>query len=88
MSKRPNILLLMTDQHRPDFTGFGGNSIVQTPNLDALAAQAMRFDRAYVATQFACRTDLRFSLAVCLRYMVRATTASPSIPVQGPFRAA
>ena len=49
MSKRPNILLLMTDQHRPDFTGFGGNSIVQTPNLDALAAQAMRFDRAYVA---------------------------------------
>ena len=49
MSKRPDILLLMTDQHRPDFTGFGGNSIVQTPNLDALAAQAMRFDRAYVA---------------------------------------
>ena len=46
MGKRPNILLLMTDQHRPDFTGFGGNPVVQTPNLDALAAQSMRFERA------------------------------------------
>ncbi len=49
MTARPNILLLMTDQHRPDFTGFGGNPVVKTPNLDALAGQSMRFDRAYVA---------------------------------------
>ena len=49
MTPRPNILLIMTDQHRADFTGFGGNAVVQTPNLDALAAQSMRFDKAYVA---------------------------------------
>lgn len=49
MAKRPNILMIVTDQHRPDFTGFGGNSVVKTPNLDALAAQSMRFDKAYVA---------------------------------------
>lgn len=49
MTARPNILLIMTDQHRPDFTGFGGNPVVQTPNLDALAARSMRFDKAYVA---------------------------------------
>ena len=46
---KPNILLVMTDQHRPDHTGFGGNTVVQTPNLDALASTSMRFDRAFVA---------------------------------------
>ena len=46
---KPNILLVMTDQHRPDHTGFGGNTVVQTPNLDALASTSVRFDRAFVA---------------------------------------
>lgn len=45
----PNILFIMTDQHRPDHTGFGGNNVVQTPHLDSLAAKSMRFDRAHVA---------------------------------------
>jgi arylsulfatase A-like enzyme len=49
VTTRPNILMIMTDQHRPDFTGFGGNPLVQTPHLDALAAASMRFDQAYVA---------------------------------------
>ncbi len=44
-----NILFLCTDQHRADHVGFGGNETVQTPNLDALAARATVFDRAYVA---------------------------------------
>ena len=49
MTKRPNFLFLITDQHRPDHTGFGGNSVVQTPNLDAIAARGTRFDHAIVA---------------------------------------
>lgn len=48
-AKRPNVLLIVTDQHRADHVGFGGNDIVQTPNLDALAARSVVFDRAYVA---------------------------------------
>ncbi|MEY2397838.1 MAG: hypothetical protein QOJ00_1012 [Actinomycetota bacterium] len=46
---RPNILLIVTDQHRADHTGFGGNPIVQTPNLDALAARGTVFNEAYVS---------------------------------------
>jgi arylsulfatase A-like enzyme len=46
---RPNIVLIVTDQHRADHVGFGGNATVQTPNLDALAARGTVFDRAYVA---------------------------------------
>ena len=48
MEKRPNVLLIVTDQHRPDHVGFGGNPIVQTPVLDELAAQSMRFTNAFV----------------------------------------
>ncbi|MEM7275504.1 MAG: sulfatase-like hydrolase/transferase [Actinomycetota bacterium] len=46
---RPNVLLIMTDQHRPDHLGFGGNPVIQTPALDGLAARSMRFTSAYVA---------------------------------------
>lgn len=45
----PNILWIVADQLRADHVGFGGNRIVRTPNLDALAARATVFDRAYVA---------------------------------------
>lgn len=46
---RPNIVLIMADQLRADHVGFGGNEVVRTPNLDSVAAQGTRFDRAYVA---------------------------------------
>lgn len=45
----PDVVVIMTDQHRFDHVGFGGNTIVSTPNLDALAARSVVFDRAYVA---------------------------------------
>jgi arylsulfatase A-like enzyme len=46
---RPNILLIMTDQHKADHVGFAGNAEIRTPNLDALAAESVVFERAYVA---------------------------------------
>jgi arylsulfatase A-like enzyme len=46
---RPNVLFFMTDQHRADHVGFGGNTIVKTPNLDSIAASGMVFDQAFVA---------------------------------------
>ena len=42
MTKRPNILLITSDQHRGDCYGFEGRQI-RTPRLDALAAQGTRF---------------------------------------------
>ena len=36
--KRPNIILLMTDQQRWDSLGCNGNRFVSTPNVDRLAA--------------------------------------------------
>lgn len=47
MSTRPNILFLMSDEHRPDVTGYAGNSIVRTPTLDWLAETGVVFNNAY-----------------------------------------
>ena len=41
-----HILILMTDQLRPDALGAYGNPYVQTPALDAIAAESVIFDRA------------------------------------------
>ncbi|MDJ0629093.1 MAG: sulfatase-like hydrolase/transferase [Rhodobacter sp.] len=49
MTKRPNFLFIITDQHRADHLGCYGNPIVRTPNIDSLAARGTRWDRFYVA---------------------------------------
>ena len=41
----PNILLVMSDQHRADMMGCAGDPSVLTPSLDALAAEGVRFSR-------------------------------------------
>jgi arylsulfatase A-like enzyme len=46
---RPNILLVLSDDHSVPHVGCYGNKEIRTPNLDRFAAQGMRFDRAYVA---------------------------------------
>ncbi len=43
---RPNVILILADQHRWDCTGYAGNPDVRTPNLDALAAHGVVFSQA------------------------------------------
>lgn len=45
--RRPNVLLIMSDQHRRDCLGIEGNRFARTPNLDALAQSGTRFRSAY-----------------------------------------
>lgn len=45
--KKPNILLLFTDQQRFDTIGAHGNPIIRTPALDQLAGMGTSFTRAY-----------------------------------------
>lgn len=46
--RRPNVLLICTDQHRFDAVGCYGNDAIETPNLDRLAAQGVVFENCYV----------------------------------------
>ncbi len=48
--KKPNVLILFSDQHNKDVMGFEGHPDVLTPNLDKLAKQSVVFDRAYCVT--------------------------------------
>src|SRR5690242_2396471 len=44
---RPNILLIMADQHSPHVLGCRGDPVVRTPHLDALAPRGTLFEHAY-----------------------------------------
>ena len=48
-SKQPNILIVMSDEHRPSVTGYAGDGVAETPNLDALAGEGLAFENAYCA---------------------------------------
>jgi choline-sulfatase len=45
--RQPNILVIMTDQHRYDLMTCAGRSIVPTPNIDRIAMNGVRFANAY-----------------------------------------
>jgi arylsulfatase len=47
---KPNILYLMTDQHRSDCLGCAGNRVIRTPHLDSIAADGVLFPNAYTST--------------------------------------
>jgi len=47
---RPNILFLFTDDQRWDAMGCAGNPIVQTPQMDRLAEEGVRYEYAFVTT--------------------------------------
>jgi arylsulfatase A-like enzyme len=47
-AERPNILFIMTDDHAAHAMSCYGSRVNQTPNLDRIAAQGMRFDNCFV----------------------------------------
>jgi len=47
---RPNIIFILTDDHRWDAMHCAGNPIIYTPNLDRLALDGIRFQNAFVTT--------------------------------------
>ena len=47
---RPNIVFLFSDDQSVPDLGAYGNQVIHTPNLDRLATQGMRFNRAYVSS--------------------------------------
>ncbi|MCL2646803.1 MAG: sulfatase-like hydrolase/transferase [Phycisphaerales bacterium] len=58
MTKQPHVVLLMGDQMRFDCLSAYGKLGVKTPNIDALAAESVVFERAYCATPLCVPTRI------------------------------
>lgn len=76
---KPNILFLLSDDHSYPYLGAYGNKDVRTPNLDRLAAEGVRADRAFV-TSPSCvpsRASLMSGRSPVAARMVRFTAPLP-----------
>ncbi|MHC4173670.1 MAG: sulfatase-like hydrolase/transferase [Planctomycetota bacterium] len=54
---RPNVLLLLSDQHYTSVMGCASHSLVKTPNLDRLASEGIRFTREHCPDGICCSTE-------------------------------
>lgn len=48
--RKPNILFILTDDHRADALGYAGNPIIRTPHMDRMAMEGAYFRNALVTT--------------------------------------
>jgi N-sulfoglucosamine sulfohydrolase len=48
--KRPNILILMTDNQSWNHLGSYGDDVIKTPNIDAIAKEGVQFENAFCAS--------------------------------------
>ncbi|MCZ6634230.1 MAG: sulfatase-like hydrolase/transferase [bacterium] len=60
---RPNILLIMSDEHDPGVMGCYGDSVVQTPHMDRLANEGIIFDAAYTSSPLCAPARASFTAA-------------------------
>ena len=85
---KPNLLLLMADQHRADWMGCDGNRAIHTPNLDRLARDGVRFAHAYSSTPTCtpARAALLTGMSPWRHGMLGYAQVARSYPVEMPRR--
>jgi arylsulfatase A-like enzyme len=64
MNTRPNILFIMTDQQHAGMMSCTGNKWLQTPALDKLAREGIRFEGAYSANPFCVPSRISMATGV------------------------
>jgi len=84
--RRPNVLIITTDQQRVDAMGAGGNKWVKTPHMDALAANGVCFTKSYCPYPF-CSPSRAALHTSRMPHEVgvdnNGIAISPSVPVLG-----
>ena len=71
---RPNIVFILTDNHGAWTLGCYGNPDIRTPHIDRLAAQGIRFTRAFSSNAVCSPTR---ASGVEARMRARASTRFP-----------
>ena len=54
LTRRPNLLFLLTDDQRADLLSCAGHPVLRTPNVDRLATGGVRFRNHFCATAICC----------------------------------
>ena len=60
-SRKPNILVIMSDEHNASVLGCYGNNIINSPNLDSLAHNGITFDSCYCNSPLCVPSRLSFT---------------------------
>ncbi|MBB27785.1 MAG: hypothetical protein CME25_12370 [Gemmatimonadetes bacterium] len=60
MSQKPNLLVILTDQHNPHVMRCAGDPIIRTPNLDRLASRSVRFTSTYCGSPLCAPSRMTF----------------------------
>lgn len=60
--KPANLIVIMSDEHNPKIIGANGHRVVQTPNIDALAARGTMFTSAYTSSPVCVPARASFAL--------------------------
>jgi choline-sulfatase len=71
----PNVLVIMSDEHAANTLGCYGNQLIQTPNLDQLAAEGVRFQNCYTSSPLCVPARLAFTTG---KYVNRVSAWSNS----------
>ncbi|MCE2517430.1 MAG: sulfatase-like hydrolase/transferase [Alphaproteobacteria bacterium] len=79
MAKAKNILFIMFDQLRFDYLGCTGHPHLQTPHIDRLAEQSVRFSRCYVQSPVCGASRMSFYTG---RYVSSHGAAWNNIPLK------
>ncbi len=78
-AERPNIVLIVSDDHAWTDYGFMGHPHVRTPHLDRLAAQSRTFTRGYVPSSLCC-PSLASIITGLYPHQHKVTSNDPSLP--------
>lgn len=76
---RPNIVMIISDDHMWTDYSFMGHPTIQTPHLDKLAAQSLTFTRGYVPSSLCC-PSLASIITGLFPHQHKVTSNDPPLP--------
>ena len=81
-AKPPNIVFIISDDQTWTDYGFMGHKIIETPNIDRLAAQSLTFTHGYVPSSLCC-PSLATMITGLYPHQSKITGNEPPIPKGG-----
>ncbi len=84
-AERPNIVLIVSDDHAWTDYGFMGHPHIATPHLDRLASESLTFRRGYVTSSLCC-PSLASMITGLYPHQHKVTSNDPPLPAGQPRR--